>query len=190
MTDKFYEKKTFTKEDYSEKNLANKEFDTCIFINCNFAKADLSNTTFIDCKFDACDLSMAKLVNTGLQTVSFINCKMLGVNFTRCKDFLLSFYFEKCTLDYANFFEKKMIKTTFKDCSIKEVEFSMANLTSSEFLNCDLSRSIFNQTILEKVDFRTAYNYSIDLEQNRVKKAKFSNSGIIGLLEKYQIVIE
>jgi uncharacterized protein YjbI with pentapeptide repeats len=78
----------------------------------------------------------------------------------------------------------------FADCSIKEVEFSEADLNSSSFLNCDLSRTIFMHTILEKVDFRTAYNYSFDLELNRVKKAKFSSSGIIGLLDKYQIVIE
>ena len=133
---------------------------------------------------------MAKLVATALQTVRFVNCKLLGVNFTRCKDFLLSFYFEKCTLDYANFFEKKIIKTTFKDCSVKEVEFSQANLSASQFINCDLTRSIFNQTNLEKVDFSTAFNYSFDLELNKVKKAKFSSSGIIGLLQKYQIIIE
>ena len=131
-----------------------------------------------------------KFVNTGLQTVSFINCKILGVNFTKCKDFLLSFSFEKCSLDYATFYEKKIIKTTFKNCTIKEVDFSFANLTFSEFINCDLSRSIFHHTILEKVDFLTAVNYSIDLEQNKVKKAKFSTSGIIGLLDKYQIIIE
>jgi len=45
-------------------------------------------------------------------------------------------------------------------------------------------------TILEKVDFRTAINYSFDLELNRVKKAKFSTAGVIGLMDKYQIVIE
>jgi hypothetical protein len=45
-------------------------------------------------------------------------------------------------------------------------------------------------TVLEKVDFRTANNYSLDLDLNRVKKAEFSSAGIIGLLEKYQIIIE
>ncbi|MGB5462457.1 MAG: pentapeptide repeat-containing protein, partial [Aureibaculum sp.] len=34
------------------------------------------------------------------------------------------------------------------------------------------------------------YNYSIDPEKNPIKKAKFSQDGIGGLLDKYDIVIE
>jgi len=47
----------------------------------------------------------------------------------------------------------------------------------------------FDKTMLEKADFRTAYNYSIDPDNNRIKKAKFSQSGLGGLLHKYDIVI-
>jgi hypothetical protein len=43
---------------------------------------------------------------------------------------------------------------------------------------------------LEKADFRTSYNYSINPEVNRIKKAKFSTAGIAGLLCKYDIEIE
>jgi fluoroquinolone resistance protein len=42
----------------------------------------------------------------------------------------------------------------------------------------------------EKTDFRTAINYSIDPENNRIKKAKFNFSEIFGLLDKYDIEIE
>jgi hypothetical protein len=37
---------------------------------------------------------------------------------------------------------------------------------------------------------RTSYNYSINPEVNRIKKAKFSTTGIAGLLHKYDIEIE
>jgi uncharacterized protein YjbI with pentapeptide repeats len=63
-------------------------------------------------------------------------------------------------------------------------------LTSSVFDNCDLARATFDQTILEKADFRTSYNYSIHPETNRIKKAKFSLSGIGGLLDRYDIEID
>ena len=89
-----------------------------------------------------------------------------------------------------DFSEGKINKTVFKECSIKEVDFSNADLTASEFLNCDLTRTLFHQTNLEKVDFRSATNYSIDPEMNRMKNAKFSLSGITGLLDKYKIIIE
>ena len=37
---------------------------------------------------------------------------------------------------------------------------------------------------------RTAYNYAIQPDSNRIKKARFSLQGVRGLLEKYDIVIE
>ncbi|MCC6186899.1 MAG: pentapeptide repeat-containing protein, partial [Chitinophagaceae bacterium] len=43
--------------------------------------------------------------------------------------------------------------------------------------------------ILEKTDFRSAYNYSIHPERNRIKKAKFAQAGLAGLLQHYDIVI-
>src|ERR1035437_223197 len=118
MKEAIQEKKTFAGIDYSDKILPDKEFDTCEFINCNFSKSDLSNSDFIDCKFENCNLSMVNFNNTGLKNVNFIGSKLLGIDFTRCNDFLLSFYFEKCILDYSTFHKKKMKKTIFKDCTI------------------------------------------------------------------------
>jgi uncharacterized protein YjbI with pentapeptide repeats len=80
--------------------------------------------------------------------------------------------------------------TQFIHSSIREVDFTEADLTNSRFENCDLFKAAFDQTILEKVDFRSSYNYSIDPEINRIKKSKFSVAGIQGLLTKYDIEIE
>ena len=63
-------------------------------------------------------------------------------------------------------------------------------MTSALLDHCNLERATFDQTILEKADLRTSYNYSIDPENNRLKKAKFSMEGISGLLDKYDIEIE
>jgi len=42
----------------------------------------------------------------------------------------------------------------------------------------------------ERTDFRTSFNYSIDPEKNRIRKARFSLIGIAGLLNKYDIDID
>jgi hypothetical protein len=42
---------------------------------------------------------------------------------------------------------------------------------------------------LEKADFSTAKNYTIDAENNKLKKAIFSLPEVIGLLSKYDIII-
>ena len=82
-----------------------------------------------------------------------------------------------------------MKKTLFKNCQIHEADFTEADLSSATFDNCDLFKTLFDRSILEKADFRTAYNYSINPENNRMKKALFSTQGLAGLLHKYDIVV-
>ena len=52
-----------------------------------------------------------------------------------------------------------------------------------------MSYPLFTDATFEKKDFRTAVNYSIDPEKNKIKKAWFSAAGIAGLLDKYDIDI-
>ena len=73
---------------------------------------------------------------------------------------------------------------------MKETDFSEVNLSASVFSKCDLTGVIFSNTILEKVDFRTAINYSIDPEFNKLKRARFSGFNLEGLLYKHQLDIE
>ncbi len=82
-----------------------------------------------------------------------------------------------------------MKKTHFIECSLKDVDFSEVELSESIFSTCDLMNAIFENTSLIKADLRTALHYSIDPEKNKLKKAKFSYPGILGLLEKYDLII-
>ena len=69
------------------------------------------------------------------------------------------------------------------------MDLTACDLSQAIFENCDLAGTLFENTILEKTDFRTAYNYSIDPELNKIKKAKFSLPGVLGLLSKYDIEV-
>lgn len=71
-----------------------------------------------------------------------------------------------------------------------EVDFTQSDLTEVVFDNCDLAGARFENTIIEKADLRTSFNYSIDPELNYIKKAKFSLTGLPGLLEKYGIEVD
>lgn len=183
------ENKVLEKIDYSGKMLTNKELENCTFISCVFSQADLSNTRFTDCEFRNCNFSMAIIRNTSLKDVKFRNCKLLGLNFNECNKFLLSLDFEGCILNLSSFYKLKLKNTRFINCSLKEVDFSDTDLTSSLFDNCDFERAIFASTLLEKADFRTSFNYQIDPENNKIKKARFSLAGVPGLLAKYNIEI-
>lgn len=166
-----------------------KEYDNCVFKQCDFSESVLTSFDFIDCRFEDCNLSLVKLNNTGLKSCDFINCKMTGIDFEPCNDFLFSVSFRACQLDFSSFHKKKLKKTPFIDCSLKETDWNETDITEAVFDNCNLELATFYRANLEKADFRTAYNFSINPNNNRMKKAKFSLSGLPGLLAEYDIVI-
>ncbi len=184
------ENASFDNLDFSEQLLRDREYSKCVFTKCDFSKSNLKNTDFIDCAFNGCNFSLAQMDNTGLKNVTFTGCKLIGISFSACSNFLFSVSFKDCHLDYSSFFQKKMKKTGFTNCSLKEVDLEEADLSAATFNNCDLMNARFIHTILEKADFRTATNYSFDPEINKIKKAKFAYHGISGLLAKYDIDIE
>ena len=93
-------------------------------------------------------------------------------------------------LKLAVFCALKLKKYRFENCNLQEADFTDADLSGSVFTNCDLLRTTFYNTNLEKADFTTSFNYSFDPERNRVKKARFSRNGVLGLLQKYNLDIE
>jgi fluoroquinolone resistance protein len=183
------ENKVFEKIDYTAGKLPKEEYENCTFLNCIFYNSDLSSLSFYECEFFACDFSLSKLNNTLLNDIQFKNCKLLGLRFDTCNDSGFSTYFENCQLKLSTFFKLKLIKTKFINCNLQEVDFSETDLSGSLFENCDLQRAVFDGTNLEKVDFSSSFNFSIDPEKNRIKKARFSNQGLSGLLDKYNIEI-
>ena len=184
------ENKLIERLDYTEEKLPCEVYENCRFVNCNFYSSSLLNVSFRECQFESCDFSLASLKNTTLNDAQFSGCKLVGVQFEECNPFLFSVGFENCVLKLAVFYKIKLKKTRFKNCNLQETDFTEAEMTEAVFDNCDLQRAIFQRTNLEKADFRTSYLYSIDPDQNKIKKARFSRMGIGGLLDKYGIMIE
>jgi fluoroquinolone resistance protein len=184
-----YDDQTFDKLIMAGTVTRSREFQSCTFTNCDFSNSTFAGTKFLDCTFDGCNLSMAKLDSSTLNDVTFKNCKMLGVNFSPCADFLFSVGFDNCILDYSSFLGKKMLKTKFIRSTLKDVTFSQANLSGSSFEGCDLTAAVFNRTDLSAVNFVKAFNYDIDPEINNMKKAVFSAQGLEGLLTKHQLKV-
>jgi len=98
--------------------------------------------------------------------------------------------FERCMMRLAVFVGLDLKNTRFSGCDLQEADFTDANLVGALFDDCDLRLAIFFHANLEKADFRTAFNFSIPPESNRLRKAKFSLHGLPGLLDGYGIEIE
>lgn len=189
--EKVYEQdKQFEGVDYTVNQLSVGDYENCHFNNCNFSESNLSKITFIDCKFDHCNLSSASINSTSFQEIIFSDCKMMGLRFENCNQFLFTVSFTNCILNLSTFYKVKLKNTRFSNCSIQEVDFTEADLTAAELDNCNMLLAVFDNSILEKADLRTAINFSIDPERNKIKKAKFAMSSLRGLLHKYDLVIE
>ncbi len=167
-----------------------REFEQYHFIGFDLGQADLSGQRFSECRFENCNLAGATLTNTGLQNVAFDGCKLLGLQFTACRDMLFDVHFDRCLLDYASFWGKAMPNTRFVGCSLQEADFTRTDLTNAVFDECQLRGAVFSQTRLLGADFRTAQHIVLDPDQNELKQAQFALASLPGLLGKYGLIVE
>ena len=181
---------TFEKINDKNSSLQKGDYECCTFKNCDFSSSDLSKNRFVDCEFINCDLSSANINDVSLQNVRFSDCKLLGLHFENCNEFNFEVEFHSSLLDHSSFYGVNMSKTSFRSSSLKEVDFTETNLDRAVLDDCNLLGTAFERSILTKADFRTSYSYTIDPENNQIKGAKFSQPEVIGLLNKYQIIIE
>jgi fluoroquinolone resistance protein len=187
---KLVEDESFRDLDMGPRMAEKGTYERCTFFRCSLASFDIAHVKFYDCKFEECDLSMARTADSVFQDVQFIRCKLLGLRFDECSKTLLSFSFRDCQLDFSVFSRLKIKKTLFENCQLREVDFSGSDVSGAVFKGSDLARAVFDDTILENADLRNASNYSINLENNHARKAKFSIDGLPGLLQQYNLVIE
>lgn len=176
------ERTDFTVEQI-ERSYESTEFRSCTF-------NDITGIAFTDCLFSSCNMSNAQVAKAKAQDLTFRDCKLIGINFYQMLDFGFSLHFENCLLDYASFDKKKMNKSTFKNCKLHGANFSKADLSKAIMKDCDLADAIFDGTNLSGMDFTTNRNFSIDPQQNLIRKARFAAHGLAGLLTKYEIIIE
>lgn len=179
----------FTEVQYGRDALNLHEFENCTFERCDFSACNFIGVTFIDCTFKDCTFTGAKINHVAFRTVHFEHCLMQDINFSMCDKLIFEMHFTHCILDFSKFYTLKVRRMSFTDCSMIAVDFMKADLTEAIFDRCDLYKAVFSNTILEKSDLRTAVNFSIDPEKNKIKKAMFTVQNVKGLLDKYGIVV-
>ena len=190
MSAMFIEDKIFDKQDFTTNRLPKGDYEYCAFLNCDFFEGFLSEIRFLECEFIDCNISSANITNTAFQDVKFKDCKLLGLHFENCNPFGFSIYIDNCQLNHASFYQVVLKQAKLINSKLQNTDFTETDLSHASFDNSDLLGATFENAILEKTDFRKAINYTINLEQNRMKGAKFSLEGVYGLLNTYGIEIE
>lgn len=184
------EDKVFDNLSFKRSKLKAALYENCSFVSCDFENSDLAEFKFTDCTFTGCNLSLASLGNTAFRYVQFNGSKLMGVNFEKCSKLGLSLGFNDCILDNSAFTGLNIKNTVFTNCRLFNADFTSAEMENSVFNNCDLKGAVFFKTGLKKADLTTSVNYIIDPELNRISKAKFSLTGLPGLLAKFELKIE
>jgi uncharacterized protein YjbI with pentapeptide repeats len=165
------------------------DFERCTFAKCTFTHCDFTAVAFIDCQFTYCNFNEAKINYVALRNAVFNECSFIGVNFAMVDKFIFEVGFNHCLLDYAQFYTLKLKSVRFNHCSLIAADFMKTDLTDVIFDNCNLHKAVFVDTIARKTDFSSSYNYSLDPEKNKLKKAIFSLNGVKGLLDKHNIIV-
>lgn len=189
MAESFWVDQEFIKQEYTAHKLPKGDYENCRFVDCTFAKGFLDNQNFVECSFEGCDFTNTNIAHTIFNDISFMGCKMVGLQFETCNPLLSTFQFRRCNLSVASFHGMSLPQTLFEDCKLHQVDFSQAQLKGCTFHGSDFKDAIFVNTDLEQADFTSAVNFNIDPSVNHLKKSKFSKDGLIGLLKKYDIVV-
>ncbi|MBN2075640.1 MAG: pentapeptide repeat-containing protein [Dehalococcoidales bacterium] len=184
-----YSQETFSKLVLAEETIESKVFDECEFTDCLFIGCKLEKCRLLNCKFDKCDLSNIIPMNSEFREVKFTNCKTIGIDWTRAGK-IKELNFSECLINYSNFRLLKLPKTVIKKCEVKEVDFIETDLKDSNLASSDFENSVFFKTNLSGVNFSHATNYTIDVNNNTLKKTRFSLPEALSLLSNLDIIVE
>ena len=145
---------------------------------------------FTDCLFEHCNLATARLAGTALQNVAFADCKLLGLQFTACRDMLFGVHFDQCQLRYASFAGRSMPGTRFVGCALEDADFADADLSEAVFQDCTLAGAVFQNTRLVGADFTTRHRLRHRPGEQPAARGPLHPDGLLGVVARYGLVVE
>lgn len=173
---------------WEEKSIAGKSFESCIFYKCSLKGSLFEDCFFEKCTFMECDLSLIKFKDSSLSGVKINGCKAIGIVWYAAGN-PFSVSFANSRISYSSFFGKYLKKAQFLHCIADEVDFTNCILAQADFEGTDLKNAIFSNTDITMANFVGATNYTIDLNNNKTKKAKFSLPEALCFLYNLDIIL-
>ena len=184
-----YRQEKLEKQSFAGVNIQEITFDECEFNSCTLNESQFDRCRFINCKFTGCDLSNLAPSKCEFREVSFSGCKAIGIDWTKAV-IVKDLEFSECMLNYSNFKMLKLQKIKLVKCEVKEAAFIGTNLSNSDLRKSDFEKSMFFKTNLTGANFSGAKNYFIDINNNTLKKTRFSLPEALSLLNNLDIIIE
>ncbi len=190
------EQKNYFSENFSDLKLPGQKiysvaFEDCSFKNCDFSEVIFTNCEFIECHFLNCNLSAAKMDHCRFNDVVFEDSKIAGIDWTQATWPSIALFspikFFKCIISDSTFFGLSLDEIVIEDCKAHDVDFREGSFCDADFRFTDFTNSLFKETNLTGTDFTEAVNYRIDINYNKINRAKFSRYEAVCLLESLEI---
>ena len=109
---------------FAKSDVKYKEYEKCIFRNCDFGESKFVDVTFIECQFFDCNFKGVKMNQISLRNLLFSKCNFTMVDFTPIgRQVIYEFNFRSSLLDYAKFWSLKLKRMQFISCSMVGVDF-------------------------------------------------------------------
>jgi uncharacterized protein YjbI with pentapeptide repeats len=169
-------------------------FTDCRFQDCSFREAALQSCRFSSCQFRGCDLSLASLPGCVLGGVTFTDCKLVGLDWTRLDWQAIrlggALAFERCALNHGTFLGLVLESLVLRDCQAVNVDFRECNLRGGDLSGTDFSEALFLHTDLRAADLRRARNYTLAPHENTLTGARFALPEALALLYNLDIELD
>ena len=155
--------------------------EDCLFTRCRFQEVTLENFQVTGCQFVDCTFAGLHYKNMSCLNNAFQHCALSGVEWSALLDprkldlgFLPFESFSQCVLHHNVFYSLDLQKFDFHGCDLTGSSFDECDLRQADFSGCALSGTIFSHNDLRGADFRRASGYSLSLETNQGRGARFS----------------
>lgn len=148
---------TFEELDLRRHDFADSELADCVFVGCNLADARFNSAVMKNCRFENCSWQ-----GTDLFGVAVSGCKMMAADFTRGTR-IVAATFVDTNVDYSLFRGVDLRRIEFRDCAVREADFTGADLSSASFLNCDLDGADLSAATTRNTDLRGSKLGGFDL---------------------------
>ncbi|MDP2339635.1 MAG: pentapeptide repeat-containing protein [Deltaproteobacteria bacterium] len=156
--------------DVDVKAIGKIELYKCRFENCRLPEAALSRVVLEGCELVGCDLTRISWGSSSLRGVRFVDCKVLGVNFSKAAD-NPEVSFERCLMRYTVFDGVNLRGARFIDCHLQEASFVEADLQDVDFGGSDLGEAVLKRCALAGADFSTTTGLFFEPNENQSKDA-------------------
>jgi uncharacterized protein YjbI with pentapeptide repeats len=135
--------------DFSGQSASDGEITESRLVGAGFIGTTLDGIRMRDTVIESCDLSGARLGDADLNRVEFRNCKMPAIDLAAAR--LRDVLFTDSKLDNANFRMISGEHLRFDHASLRSGDFYAAEVAQAQFLDCDLTASVFSQSELAGV---------------------------------------